>query len=112
MGISEVILEQLGGKRFLAMTGTRGLLADGNTLRMTLAKNESRANRLYITLDANDTYTMRFFCYTADKLNKETMAWADEIIDEVAEYKNVFADDLRRIFSLATGLDTRLFEND
>ena len=58
MKVADIILEQLGGNKFLAMTGAKNLLADGNTLRMTLPKNRSKANRLYITLDPDDTYTM------------------------------------------------------
>ena len=49
MEIANTILDQLGGNKFLAMTGANHLLADGNTLRMTLPKNNSRANRLYIS---------------------------------------------------------------
>ena len=35
MKVADIILEQLGGNKFLAMTGAKNLLADGNTLRMT-----------------------------------------------------------------------------
>lgn len=72
MKVADTILEQLGGNKFLAMTGAKNLLADGNTLRMTLPKNRSRANRLWITLDSNDTYTMNFFRFTAGRLNRRT----------------------------------------
>ena len=57
MKVAEKILEQLGGQKFIAMTGANHFVADGNTLRMALPKNASKANRLYITLDATDTYT-------------------------------------------------------
>ena len=62
MSIAGTILEQLGGNKFIAMTGASHFVSDGNTLRMTLPKNGSKANRLYITLDeGTDTYTMHFF---------------------------------------------------
>ena len=68
MSIASIILEQLGGNKFIAMTGASHFVSDGNTLRMTLPKNGSKANRLYITLDeGTDTYTMRFFRYTANE---------------------------------------------
>ena len=35
MKVANTILEQLGGQKFLAMTGANHLVADGNTLRMT-----------------------------------------------------------------------------
>ena len=60
MKIANAILEQLGGNKFIAMTGAKNFVSDGNTLRMTLPKNRSKANRLYVTLDATDTYTMYF----------------------------------------------------
>ena len=70
MRVADITLEQLGGSKFLAMTGANHLLSDGNTLRMNLPKNASKANRLWITLNADDTYTMNFFKFTAGKLNK------------------------------------------
>lgn len=42
MSVAETILQQLGGQRFTAMTGSKNYLADGNSLRMTLAKNPAR----------------------------------------------------------------------
>ena len=55
MKAANIILEQLGGNKFIAMTGAKNFVSDGNTLRMTLPKNRSKANRLYVTLDATDT---------------------------------------------------------
>lgn len=57
MSVAETILQQLGGQRFTAMTGSKNYLADGNSLRMTLAKNHSKANRLAITLDGQQVNT-------------------------------------------------------
>ncbi|WP_195985425.1 hypothetical protein [Clostridium sp. D33t1_170424_F3] len=93
------------------MTGSKNFLADGNTLRMTLVKNKSKANRLFITLDeVTDTYIMRFLYYFPGRLNKKTLAWSGEKTEEVAEYKGVYAEDLRRIFTMVTGLETSLGE--
>ena len=36
MTIANTILEQLGGNKFIAMTGAKNFVSDGNTLRMTL----------------------------------------------------------------------------
>lgn len=108
--VSDVILEQLGGNKFIAMTGSKNLLADGNTLRMTLVKNMSKANRLHIALDDSDTYTMRFFRYSPGRMNKKTLAWSEEKTEEVAEYKGVYSDELCGIFTSVTGMDTRLCE--
>lgn len=108
MKVADIILEQLGGNKFLAMTGAKNLLADGNTLRMTLPKNRSKANRLYITLDPDDTYTMRFFRFTAGRLNMKTFAWIEDKTMEVKETSGVYADMLQDIFTSVTGMATHL----
>ncbi len=107
MTVAQTIYQQLGGGRFAVMTGSKNFLADGNTLRMALAKNGSKANRLWITLDADDTYTMRFFKYTAPRFNYKTATFTDEKITEVKEYKCVYCDMLQDLFTEVTKLYTR-----
>lgn len=108
MEVANKILEQLGGNQFLAMTGANHLVADGNTLRMTLPKNASKANRLYITLDATDTYTMRFFKYTAGRMSMKTLVWTEDKVVEVRTDSGVFWDSLQAIFTEVTGMYTHL----
>ena len=108
MKVTDIILNQLGGNHFLAMTGVKNLLADGNTLRMTLPKNGSRANRLWITLEADDTYTMHFFRFTAGRLNRKTFTWTDDKKVDVEIFKNVYADQLPEIFTSVTKMYTYL----
>lgn len=108
MEIAKTILDQLGGNKFLVMTGANHLLADGNTLRMTLPKNASKANRLYITLDGTDTYTMRFFRFTPGRLNKKTFAWSEDKTEEIKLVDGVYCDMLQEIFTATTGMATRL----
>ena len=108
MNIPEIILNQLGGNRFVVMTGSKNFVADGNTLRMTLAKNGSKANRLYITLDADDTYTMHFFKYTAPRFNSKTYSFTDEKITEVKTFHGVYCDQLQELFTEVTKLYTNL----
>lgn len=108
MRVADIILDQLGGNKFVVMTGSKNFVSDGNTMRMTLAKNASKANRLWITLEADDTYTMRFFKYTAPRLNTKTYTFTDEKITEVKTTKGVYCDMLQDIFTSTTGLYTRL----
>lgn len=108
MKIADIILEQLGGNKFLAMTGANHLVSDGNTLRMNLPKNASKANRLRITLNADDTYTMNFFKFTAGRLNKKTFAWTEDKKIDVKEIKGVYCDMLQDIFTSVTGMYTHL----
>ena len=106
--VADIIMEQLGGGRFIAMTGSKKFISDGNTLRMTLAKNKSEANRLFITLEGDDTYTMRFFYYFPGRMDRKTMTWSEERTKEIAEYRGVLFEELCRIFTAVTGLDARL----
>ena len=60
--IAKTILEQIGGRRFAAMTGSKDFIDMGNGLRMSLARNKTSANRLDIIYDAGaDLYNMRFY---------------------------------------------------
>jgi hypothetical protein len=56
-GIAQTIFAQLGGRRFIAMTGARNLVGGENYLMFSLptgfAKN--RINNVRITLDWTDT---------------------------------------------------------
>ncbi len=109
MNVAEIILQQMGGNKFIVMTGSHHFLADGNTLRMQLVKNKSKANRLYITLDeATDLYTMRFFKFTAGKLNRKTYEWSDDKTTEIVLVEGIFADQMQKIFTEVTGLYTHL----
>ena len=44
--IAQTILMQLGGRRFVAFTGSKQLTDMGNGLRMNLARNKTSANHL------------------------------------------------------------------
>ena len=60
--IAKTILQQIGGKRFTAMTGRRDFIDMGNGLRMSLARNKTSANRLdIIYAEGADLYNMRFY---------------------------------------------------
>ena len=56
--IAQTILQQIGGRRFTAMTGSRDFIDMGNGLRMSLTRNKTSANRLDIIYDAGaDLYS-------------------------------------------------------
>ena len=66
--IAQTILMQLGGRRFVAFTGSRQLTDMGNGLRMNLARNKTSANRLDIIYDGGtDLYNLRFYRKTFSK---------------------------------------------
>jgi hypothetical protein len=97
MQIATTILQQLGGRKFIAMTGSHNFVTDGNTLFMTLRRNKAKAKWLRITLNSLDLYEMEF-----KKVNSKM-----DLIT-VASYENVYDDQLREIFTSVTGLETSL----
>ena len=110
MQIANTIIEQLGGNKFRAMTGSKNFLfADVSEtvkeawLRMDLTTNKAGVNRLKITLNENDTYTMEFYKLT---LGKSTN-WEAKITKE-QKFEGVYSDMLQTIFTQVTGLYTKL----
>lgn len=101
MSVANTILQQLGGNRFVAMTGAKNLTSDGNALRFKLPARFAKdgINAVKVTLDPSDTYTMTFYS------QKSAPTFAVKV---VAEFSDVYNDNLQNIFTKATGLETRL----
>jgi len=97
MSVATIILQQLGGNKFIAMTGSKNLVDGGNYLSMHLTRNLAKAKFLTITLNAMDTYDMVFF-----SMNKDF----ERVVK--AEYNGVYCDMLQSIFTQVTGLYTTL----
>lgn len=94
MTIPDTILEQLGGNKFLAMTGSIAL-TNGDDLMIKLCRKVKKLKWLTIHLNGLDLYDLTF---------TEDMGKVVKII------KNVYADQLQEIFTDVTGLDTKLCE--
>lgn len=101
------ILSQLGGRRFLVMTGADNLMAAGRTvsnpnpwLRMNLRPNQAQVNRLKITLMPTDTYTVEFY-------HQELVDW-EPVISNQQTFEMVYGEDLPTLFTSVTGYDTHL----
>lgn len=96
--IAMEILKQLGGNKFLAMTGSKNLSFDkGGVLQMKLTRNQAKAQYLRVELTPMDTYTMYFFAF--DKNYNKT-------VDVVKE--GVYCDTIQDVFTSVTGLYTKL----
>ena len=112
MSIASTILEQLGGNKFIAMTGCNHFVSDGNTLRMQIPRNAGKANRLWITLDGDDTYTMRFFYYRQGGIrvdnNKMEVKEIPTIEKDIYVISGIYFDQLQEIFTEQTGMYTHL----
>lgn len=95
--IAAEILNQLGGRKFLAMTGAFNLMNDESALTMHLPKNEAKAKFLRIEININDTYNVIF--------RKQGPNYT---FPEVAKFEGVYADMLRKLFTQVTGFETSL----
>ena len=112
MTVAQTILDQLGGNKFMAMTGSKHFTSDGNTLNMRLAGNRSGANHLKITLNGLDTYDMEFIKYLkakvkVDAANKIINYTPDKLVT-IKSLNNVYFDQLQEIFTGVTGMETHL----
>jgi hypothetical protein len=98
--IATTILEQLGGRRFVMMTGAKNLIAHPNALSFKLPGGGGFAkdgiNYVKITLDPSDTYTVEF-----SRVRGRTVKTLHTVSD-------IYAENLRDVFTRATGLQTSL----
>ena len=95
--IAKTILSQLGGNRFIAMTGAKRFEYDSKgsvvTLQFKIGRNAKQVNIVRINyIKGKDLYEMNF--YKGAKLLKKV--------------SNVYADQLQKIFTKHTGMYTRL----
>ncbi len=102
MAIADTILEQLGGRRFIVMTGAKNIMSDGPALVFQLPRRTAKdgINVVKIAHDPSDTYTMTF--------SKQSDARGGYRMTTVREMGGVYAGQLREIFESTTGLATSL----
>lgn len=98
MNIAQTILQQLGGNKFVSMTGAKNLCSYPNALSFALPSNfaRQRINHVKIILQADDLYTIQFKYIRGMDIKFET------------EYEDIFCDQLQEIFTSTTGLATHL----
>ena len=102
MNVATIILQQLGGNKFNAMTGAKNHFADGNALQFKLPSNfaKDKINFVKIRLMPDDTYQMEF--------SNITMKRYVPTVKQIKIIDNVYCDQLQTIFTEVTGLDTHL----
>ena len=98
MQTAQTILEQLGGNRFVAMTGATLFVGSDDSLMFALPARFAKdgINKVRVTLNDSDLYDVTFFRIIGTKVAK------------IAEDFGVYADMLAQTFTARTGLDTRL----
>lgn len=94
--VAAIILQQLGGNRFIAMTGAKNLCAGERSVSAKIGKNAGKVTHIAVTLNAADTYDMRFINIRGINMK------------DVANVEGVYADQLQRVFTDVTGMDTHL----
>lgn len=99
MTVAHEILAQLGGNKFLAMTGAKNLIDGGNYLTMTLPRAANGIKYVRVTLNSMDLYDVEFF-----KMKKKEFETVTIALEE-----NVYGDMLQKTFTEHTQLHTKLF---
>ena len=89
-------LKQLGGNRFIAMTGAKHFGVGPNGMSFKIGRNSKRVNHVTIDYDrGRDLYNMKFDWVTIKGIkNKKTL-------------KGIYADQLQDMFTKYTGMYTR-----
>lgn len=98
LSVAETILHQLGGRRFIAMTGAKNFVTSPDSLFFALPANFAKhgINKVRITLNCRDLYDIEFAKMRGLKYTV------------IATLSDVYAENLRDVFTDATGLDTHL----
>lgn len=96
--IAMTILAQLGGQRFVAMTGAHSFVYEGKALHFRLRSNitKQKAQGMKITLNGKDYYDLEMF-----KIENFEVVLLDKKND-------VDVESLQNTFTEMTGLATRL----
>lgn len=130
--IANTILQQLGGRQFIMMTGAKQLVAIENGLRFRIGRNGSKANMVRIILKGDDTYLMQFM-KTGNEVNPYVilMRYANKGLSKpeynakvlaatekarkaaepkvLQQYDGIYCDQLEELFRDYTKMNTRLF---
>lgn len=107
--VAKAVLERLGGGQFLALTGCKNLVGGDRSLSMRLSKNKSKANRMTVTLEADDTYTVEFVRETMPRLSSKTFEYTEGGREVMLRREGVYRDMLKDLFEEATGLYVTLY---
>lgn len=99
MSIAQTILQQLGGNKFIAMTGAK-LSSDARALIIKLP----RSLVTVIELMPDDTYKVK----TGRMASMKQIFQGKPAVKWIHESTDIYNDQLQEIFTRQTGLDTHL----
>jgi hypothetical protein len=96
MQTANTILAQLGGNKFLAMTGASNLIGRPDGLSFKVGRNDAKVTHVRVTLTPADEYTVEF-------INVRGVN-----VKPLATVEHVQADNLARVFETKTGMRVSL----
>ena len=96
MDVAKTILSQLGGNKFIAMTGSKGFTGDDKSLTFRIGRNAGDWNAVKIELTPMDDYTITFYRFHKCSISK------------IKDVEGVCCDNLTDIFTNETGLEVSL----
>ena len=97
LDVANTILEQLGGRRFLLMTGAKNLAGSNDSLSFKLPSNPKKVTHVVIKYDyVRDLYNMEFLNIRG--VNRKVLR----------EHEGVYFDMLQDLFTQETGFYTKL----
>ena len=94
--VAKTILEQLGGNKFIAMTGAKNFVGSETGLSFKIGRNAKSISHVRIELDPSDTYTIKFL-----RVRKHE-------VKEISSFSGVYFDSLQSVFTANTELYTSL----
>ena len=96
MEVAQTILNQLGGNRFIVMTGAKNFVAGDYTLTFRIPKAKQSINMVKIYLNGLDLYDVTFY----------RVRGVD--VKEIKKVDGLYFDMLQETFTEVTGLYTNL----
>jgi hypothetical protein len=90
--VAKTILAQLGGERFVMMTGATSFIGSADSLTFKVGSNPKRVTHVRVTLTPDDLYDMTFF-----RAGKGPQS-----------HDGVHREMLQEVFGAHTGLDASL----
>jgi len=94
--VAKEILRQLGGNKFIVMTGANNLIGSDNQLSFKVGRNSSRITHVIIRLNAFDLYDVEY-----------VRVWGTKQ-EHIAASVALYFDQLRSDFTAKTGMATSL----
>lgn len=97
MNVAQTILDQLGGNKFIMMTGAKQLVAGNDKLMFSIGRGaKDGINKIVVILGADDLYRVEFWKMRGVKMTQVNVS------------EGVYADQLQATFTRHTGFVTYL----